>query len=124
MSPALKRQAVANRSVRREEKILLETQPSHDLSGEYKRDLSGAEPQARWGRFPARLRTPDRTTVTESFHSSSGRTAAHDPTIENQLGGLIRANAADAIRPGANATVSNAGTILAIPISDGGENNA
>ncbi len=41
--------------------------------------------------------------------------------IENKLGGLIRANAADAIRTGANAMVTNAGTILAIPIEDSGD---
>ncbi len=40
--------------------------------------------------------------------------------VRNYAGGLIKATGADAIRPGVNGTINNAGTITAIPVLDTG----
>jgi autotransporter-associated beta strand protein len=45
-------------------------------------------------------------------------------TVNNYLGGLIQASAADAVRPGISGIINNAGTISAIPVFDSSSGTA
>lgn len=49
--------------------------------------------------------------------------SAGSNTVANRAGGLIEATAADAVRPGANGFIDNAGTIAALPVAEGAAPN-